>query len=97
MTALTEAGSLKVKNPNPRDRPVSASRMIVQCVTSPNCSKYILSVSEWSEGRIEKSQFSSPTSRTVERKPASAPSVVSQFKPPMNIFLQRCQRWITRE
>lgn len=45
MTALTELGSLKVKKPKPRERPLSASRMIVQCVTSPNCSKYILSVS----------------------------------------------------
>ena len=40
MTALTHLGSLKVRNPNPRDRPVWFSRITVHSVISPNCSKY---------------------------------------------------------
>lgn len=40
MTTLTHLGSLKVRNPNPRDRPVWFSRMTVHSVISPNCSKY---------------------------------------------------------
>lgn len=45
MTALTDEGFSKVKKAKPRERPVSESRMIVQCVIGPNCSKYDLSES----------------------------------------------------
>lgn len=41
MTALTDAGSSKVRNAKHRERP-AASRMIVQASTLPNCVKYFL-------------------------------------------------------
>lgn len=40
MTVLTAEASAKVKKPKPRERSVTGSRMMVQCVTLPNCSKY---------------------------------------------------------
>jgi hypothetical protein len=79
MTALTDDGFSKVKKANPRERPVSESRMIVQCVIGPNCSKYILSVSASANGERSESVF--------EARRLSAPSVVSQLRPPMNILL----------
>ena len=39
MTMLTHFGSLKVKKPKPRERPVALSRMTVHSLTSPNWEK----------------------------------------------------------
>lgn len=36
MTTLTTFGSLNVRKPKPRERPVTPSRMTVHSVTSPN-------------------------------------------------------------
>ena len=43
ITTLTVRGSLNVRNPNPRERPVAPSRITVHSCTSPNFEKYSLS------------------------------------------------------
>jgi hypothetical protein len=88
MTALTDEGFSKVKKAKPRERPVSESRMIVQCVIGPNCSKYDLS--ESASGTSVVSDEGGASRRGGRR--SGAPSVVSQFRPPMNILLQSWKR-----
>ena len=84
MTMFTVLASLKVRKPKPRERPVLPSRITVHSITSPNCSKYSRSDS------IESSPLELPGPvRFVsgQESATNSPSVVSQFKPPINIFL----------
>lgn len=76
ITILTVFTSLNVRNPKPRERPDAPSLITVHSSTSPNCEKYSFSDSIHILDDIKK--FFCP----------DLPSVVSQFNPPMNIFLQ---------
>lgn len=81
ITALTLAIESNVMKANPLDVPVSESRIMLQCVTLPYCSKYVRNPS----ARSNVFSISVPILATA--KDQHLPSVVSQFNPPMNILL----------